>query len=248
MKLRIVFIGGMRDWVREVAEPDTTVEARSFGAGLPHLEYEFYEHVAAHNVIEIVVKAERDGFDAAVIGCFYDPGLREARELVRIPVIGVGEASLHLAAMLSAGQFSVLVGRRKWIPKMADSARIYGLDSRIASWRELGLTVPEMKDRASTQAAVLREAKAAIEEDRAEVVCLGCTGLAGQARHAQDELGVPVLDPVMVGIKMAELQATMWRTIGISHSKIGGYEAPPDEELARIYKASYGGIKRFLTR
>jgi allantoin racemase len=142
--------------------------------------------------------------------------------------------------MLSAGKFSILVGRRKWIPKMADNARIYGFESRIASWRVLGLTVPDMRDREKTQAAILREARAAVEKDGAEVVCLGCTGMAGQARHAQEELGVPVLDPVLMGLKMAEFRAVLWKRFGISHSKIGGYEAPPSEEFEPIFRKVYG--------
>ena len=240
MKLRILFIGGNDEWFEKIAEPDTVVETTWFDQRLEHLEYEFYEHIAIHNIIEQSVAAEKDGFDAIVIGCFYDPGLREVRELVKIPVVGVCEASLHVASMLSAGKFSILVGRRKWIPKMADNAKIYGLDSRIASWRVLGLTVPDMTDKEKTQVAILREAKAAVEEDGAEVVCLGCTGMAGQATRAQEELGVPVLDPVLIGLKMAEIQAILSKRFGISHSKIGGYEAPPKEEFSKIYESVYG--------
>lgn len=239
MKLKILFIGGLEEWFKEIAEPDTIVETPWFNGDLPHLEYEFYEHIAIHNIIKLSVEAEKNGSDAIVIGCFYDPGLREVRELVKIPVVGVCEASLQVASSLSAGKFSILVGRRKWIPKMADNAQIYGFESRIASWRILDLTVPEMFDKEKTQAAILREARLAVEEDRAEVVCLGCTGMAGQAKKAQEEIGVPVLDPVLIGLKMAEFRAVLWKRFGISHSKIGGYEAPPYDELAPIYKKIY---------
>ncbi len=240
MKLRILFIGGNEEWFEKIAEPDTVVETTWFDQRLEHLEYEFYEHIAIHNIIEQSIVAEKDGFDAIVIGCFYDPGLREVRELVKIPVVGVCEASLHVASMLSAGKFSILVGRRKWIPKMADNAQNYGLDSKIASWRVLDLTVPDMEDKVKTQSAILREARAAVEEDGAEVVCLGCTGMAGQAEHAQEVLGVPVLDPVLVGLKVAEFGAILWRRFGISHSKIGGYEAPPKNELMKLFESVYG--------
>ncbi len=241
MNSRILLIGGAPDgWVEQWIESGTTVEIRGFGTGLPHLEYNFYEHLAAHQVIRLSVNAEREGFDAVVIGCFYDPGLRVARELVRIPVVGVSEATLHVAAMLSAGKFSILVGSRSWIPKMAENAGSYGLESRIVSWRVMGLTVPDMRDREKTQAAILREARAAVEEDLAEVICLGCTGMAGQAEYAQEALGVPVLDPVVMGLKMAELRADLWKRFGISHSKIGGYAPPPEDELAAAFERAYG--------
>jgi allantoin racemase len=244
LETKILFIGWSPSWSTDIAEPETTLVGTGFDSGTNHLEYEFYEHLAIHNVIEKTVNAEREGFDAVVIGCFYDPGLREARELVEIPVVGVCEASLHVASMLSAGKFSVLVGRRKWIPKMAGNASNYGFDNRIASWRVLDLTVPDMHDLEKTQAAILREARGAVEEDMAECVVLGCTGMAGQAMMAQEEYGVPVLDPVLMGVKVAELSATLWKRYGVSHSKIGGYEAPPVDELEPIWRRVYGKQKK----
>jgi allantoin racemase len=244
MENKILFIGWFPSWSEDIADPGTELVGTGFDSGTPHLEYEFYEHLAIHNVIEKTVNAEREGFDTVVIGCFYDPGLREARELVEIPVVGVCEASLHVASMLSAGRFSVLVGRQKWIPKMADNAKVYGFEDRIASWRVLDLTVPDMHDVEKTQAAIFREAREAVEEDMAECVVLGCTGMAGQARKAQETLRVPVLDPVLMGVKVAELRAALWKRYGISHSKRGGYEAPPVDELEPIWRRVYGKQKK----
>jgi allantoin racemase len=240
LETKILFIGWYPSWQNDIAEPETNLVGTGFDSGTNHLEYEFYEHLAIHKVIEKTVNAEREGFDAVVIGCFYDPGLREARELVEIPVVGVCEASLHVASMLSAGKFSVLVGRRKWIPKMADNASNYGFNNKIVSWRVLDLTVPDMHNRAKTQDAILRECKIALYEDKAECVVLGCTGMAGQARKAQEVYGIPVLDPVLMGVKVAEFRATIWKKYGISHSKIGGYETPPKDELDPIWRRVYG--------
>lgn len=228
--------------LQDLVEPSTIIDGTWFDSGTPHLEYEFYEHLAVHRIIEKTVNAEKNGYDAVVIGCFYDPGLRETRELVKIPVVGVCEASVHTAAMLTAGKFSILVGRTKWIPKMAANVRDYGFESKVASWRVLNLTVPDMRDREKTHAAILREARAAVEEDGAECVVLGCTGMMGQAKRAQEELGIPILDPVLMGLKMAEFRAILWKRFGISHSKIGGYEAPPKSEFETIYSKVYGKI------
>lgn len=238
-QVRILYIGGGR-LAQEEAESWATVSPVGFDAGTPHLEYEFYEHLAIHQIIKKAVKAEQDGFDAVVIGCFYDPGLREARELVRIPVVGVCEASVGVASMLCAAKFSILVGRRKWIPKMSATTQNYGFESRIASWRVLDLTVPDMRDKVKTEAAIYRESKRAIEEDSAEAIVLGCTGMAGQARNVQQRLQVPVLDPVLMGLRVAELRAILWKRHNVSHSKLGGYEPPPPGELEPIFKKVYG--------
>jgi allantoin racemase len=240
MKNKLFYIGTTTEKLTPFVEPNTIIEGVLFDSILPHLEYEFYEHIATHKIIKQIVEAEKQGYDAAIIGCFYDPGLHEARELVGIPVIGVCEASMHLAAMISAGKFSVLVGRRKWIPKMSKNAKMYGLESRIASWRVLNLTVPMMRDKETTKDAIMREVKMAVSEDMAESIVLGCTGMLGQAMEVQKLLGVPILDPVLCGIKMAELRAILWKKYGVSQSKIGGYEPPPEDEYREIFKKFYG--------
>jgi len=239
--VKLLFLGISTENLIPFVEPSNEIQGILFDRRLPHMEYEFYEHVAVHEIIREIVNSEKTGYDAAIIGCFYDPGLREARELVEMPVIGVCEASLSLASMISAGKFSVLVGRRKWISKMMSTAKTYGLDSRIASWRSLKLTVPDMlNDVEKTREAILRESKAAVEDDLAECLVLGCTGMIGRALEVQEKLGVPVLDPVLCGIKVAEMRAILWRRFGITHSKIGGYEPPPKEELKTIYDSVYG--------
>jgi len=231
---------GNKEWLQEMAEDFTKVEVSDIVTGTPHLEYEFYEHINIHKLLERCVGAERDGYDGIALNCFYDPGLREARELVRIPVSAPCETSLHVASMLVADKFSIVVGRRKWIPKMMDNARNYGFESKIASWRILNLTVPELRNLEETEAAILREARAAVEEDLAECVVLGCTGMARQAEKVQRVLGVPVLDPVIMTLKMAEMRAILWKRFGISHSKVGGYEAPPTDEFRSIFTKFYG--------
>ncbi len=238
--MKLLYLGIPTEKLTSFVEPPTTIEGIPFDSTVPHLEYGFYEHVATHRIVEQIVEAEKDDYDAAIIGCFYDPGLQEARELVEMPVIGSCEASLHLASMISAGKFSVLVGRRKWIPKMSNNARNYGLEHRIASWRSLNLTVPMMRKKETTKEAIMREVKAALSEDMAESIVIGCTGMIGQAMEVQKLLRVPILDPVLSGIKVAELQATLWRRYGISHSKMGGYEHPPEEEYKKIFKKVYG--------
>jgi allantoin racemase len=75
-----------------------------------------------------------------------------------------------------------------------------------------------------------REARAAVEEDGAEVIVMGCTAESGFADELSRGLGVPLLDPVVTSWKFAEMQADMYSTSGISHSKAYGYESPPKDE------------------
>ncbi len=63
--------------------------------------------------------------------------------------------------------------------------------------------------------------------------------MAGQAKKVQEEIGIPVLDPVLMGVKIAELRGLLWKRYKISHSKVGGYEAPPKEEFGLIFNRVY---------
>ena len=88
-----------------------------------------------------------------MIGCFYDGGLREARELLRMPVVGHGRGGMLLAATLGH-RFSIIVGRRKWIPKMTDNAVLLGIDRRLASFRSVEMGIPEIHRRSRTRFSI----------------------------------------------------------------------------------------------
>ena len=97
--------------------------------------------------------------------------------------------------LLHALTFSVLVAGKKEVPKMTETIRKYGRDHAMASMRPLGIAVHEFQaDRARTQAALMAEARAAVHEDGAEVIVLGCTAEYGFHAAMQAELGVPVID------------------------------------------------------
>jgi allantoin racemase len=239
--LRILFIApiGTGEWdgfvratLDSVRRPDAEPTVVHLDEGPTDLEYHYYEHLNLHQTLEWVRHAEKERYDAAVIACFYDPGLREARELVSIPVIAPAEACMHLAATLGH-RFSIIVGRRKWIPKMEDNVRMYGLESKLASFRSVDYTVEMMgADPQGLKEAILVASRRAIEEDGAEVIVLGCTMESGFMRELSDALGTPVLDPVIVAWKYAEMMGDMHRRLGLVHSKLFGYEGAPFESVS----------------
>ncbi|HEY4277201.1 MAG TPA: aspartate/glutamate racemase family protein [Conexibacter sp.] len=197
-------------------------------AGPPHLEYHLYEHAAFGPMLELFRTAERDGCAAAVIGCFYDGGLREAREALTIPVVGMGEASMLLAATLGH-RFSIIVGRRKWIPKMTDNAVLLGLDRRLASFRSVELGMPDfLADPAAFFDRTIEEGRRAVEQDGAEVVVLSELTSPEFCARAREELPVPVVDPGMACWKWAEMAAELYERAGLTHVSTFGYEAPPE--------------------
>lgn len=200
--------------------------------GPEHLEYRYYEALVLVDILHLVKAAETQGFDAVVIGCFYDVGLQAAREVAeRMVVVAPCEASTHLAATLG-DKFSVIVGRRKWIPEMRENVIKYGMKERLASFKSVDLGVLDFhRDEAKTARRFKEAAVEAVERDGAEVLILGCTATYGFFRELQEGLGVPVIDPMIAALKTAEFAAELKSRLDWSHSKIGAYESPPAEEF-----------------
>ena len=145
--------------------------------------------------------------DAVVIACFSDPGLAQARALVPIPVVGIEESSLREAARI--GQFTILTSRVARVPDKVEHVRQLGLESRLASVRPLEMGVLEMDaDPDRAHARILEVGAAAVRDEGAEVLVLGCAGLAGHARELEGSLGVTVIDPSPVALREAERLAT----------------------------------------
>ena len=213
--------------IEAVKAPHHRPLVRHLPGGPPHLEYHLYEHEALGPMLELMREAEANGAAAAIIGCFYDGGLREARELLRMPVVGMGEASVLLAATMGH-RFSIIVGRRKWIPKMSDNVVLVGLERRLASFRSVEMGIPDvLADPERFLDRVIEEGRRAVEEDGAEVIVLSEIATPAFWERAARELPVPLVDPGVACWKWAEMVADLYAAHGLSHSKVYGYEAPP---------------------
>lgn len=223
----------MSQALRDEARPDTLLDVASFdGVGPHHLEFNAYELMVAPRVMETIVWAEADGYDAAVIGCFYDPCVRGAKELTtRMAVTAPAEACLRIAQSLGE-RFSIIVGRRKWIPEMEENVHRYGAERNLASFRVLEMGVEDFQaDPAATEKLIRQQAEAAVQDDRADVVVLGCTIEFGFFRSLQAELGVPVVDATVAPLLYAEMLADAGAQQGWHTSPALGYGTPAAAEF-----------------
>lgn len=221
----------MQEMFNKEACPGTEVVVTSLTSGPLHLEYHYYGALALPESIAIFLNAEREGYDAAVMGCFYDPGLKEIREvLTTMPVVFPEETCTYLASTMG-DKFSILVAEKKCIPAMSDNLERYGLGKKLASFVSLDMGVLEFqRDPAITQHRIMTAGKRALT-DGAEILILGCTMQYGFARTMQDALGVPVLDAAVTSFKYAEFKADLRQRYGWSHSKRCAYESPKIEEI-----------------
>lgn len=222
--MRIAYIGPKR---REAAlqafvGPGVTVEARPNLRGPASIESMWEEYLAVPGLLDMVPELEREGFDAVVPGCFGDPGIDGIRELVSIPVLGPGATSMLVAANLGH-RFGIVTILENVVRPLENLARLTGVDAKLAAVRQIGIPVLELNnDPEATFARLLDVCRETIARDRADVLILGCGTLSFRSAEAQEALGVPVVNPLQVTLRMAELLVSA----GLSHSR-RSYPTPP---------------------
>jgi allantoin racemase len=211
--------------------PGVKVTQVSIAAGPASIESEFEIVLAAPDTVARAIEAEREGADAVIIDCMGDPALRAAREAVRIPVVGPAQASMHVAALLGQ-RFGVINTSTRVRAMFENSAALAGLGSKLVSIRSVEIPVLELEqDLSDTQRRLVGQALAAVENDGAEVIIFGCTGLLGCADAVRDGLksrgyDVPVIDPIPNAVAVA---AGLVRT-RLTHSLLT-YPTPPRKQI-----------------
>ena len=168
---------------------------------------------AAPGMLKLVEDYEPD-CDAFVVACHGDPNLDAIKEKTNKPVVGIGEASMKIASMLGH-KFSVVTTAKRSIPPKETQARKYHLQELLVSVRAPDEDASDCED----EKLFLDLAKAAVEEDLAEVIVLGCAGLTGMDKVIQEKLGVPTLDGVVCALIVAEGLVRY----GVSTSKVLGF-------------------------
>jgi allantoin racemase len=164
---------------------------------------------------EAAVRAEREGYDAVIMGCLLEPGVSAAKEQLQIPVVGDMEAALHVASLL-ARRFSFVLGgkeNRKGNRPLADLVRQYGFSSRVASIRTIEASPLSFARQEDLAAALIAQGRVAIEEDGAEAI-VGYGGLR-LIQELRRNLGVPVVSAIQSTVVLAESLARL----GLSQSR-----------------------------
>jgi len=206
---------------------DTELTVVCARRGPETIESAFDEAHAIPPTLDLVKEANQEGYDAVVLACFSDPGLDAAREISAIPVVGIEESTLHMAAMLGA-RFSILTPRKERIPSKREHVHSKGLNRFLASVRSLDLSVAETDaNPEKTKQRILEMSRKAVDEDGAEVIILACGGMAGYSSEIESKLNVKVIDPTAVALKMAEAMVDL----GLVHSKIGLFSEPPEKRF-----------------
>jgi len=211
---------------------DCHLELINLRAGLPwdNLEYHSFEALVSADLVKAVYWASAQGFDAVIIGCFYDLCLHECREVAGdMIVIAPCQASLQVASNIS-NRTSIIIGQNKWRHKIESNVRHYGQHHLVGSLVSCHKSVNNyLNDKESSLKALLDASKYAIENDYAESIILGCSANLGMHKTLQNTLGIAVIDPALAALSLAQSMART-KSLGWGTSHKTSLEAPWQQE------------------
>lgn len=212
---------------RAAATPGTEIVAlpAPFGASAIDSAAESYlSAVAVMDVVATLLDGGRFDFDAVVLAGFGEHGRDALAEMLAVPVFDIAECAAHVAHLIGR-RFSVVTTLGRSIAPIQDRLQLAGLAAHCASVRACGLGTAEVDaDPDGAVRAIVAEAARAVAEDGADVICLGCAGMAGVTAAISAELGVPAVDGVAAAVALAQAVVHL----GLSTSKVGVYAPGPD--------------------
>ena len=209
------------------AAPGTEIIGLTPDFGADSVEGNFESYLAAIAVMDKVMSYDQP-FDAVIQAGYGEHGREGLQELLSVPVVDITDAAASTAMFLGRS-YSVVTTLDRTVPLIEDRLRLSGLWDRCASVRASGLAVLELE--ASPQRAleaIVRQAELAVSADRAEVICLGCGGMAGLDEQIRQRTGVPVIDGVSAAVTIAESLVRL----GLSTSKVRTYATPRPKAIS----------------
>ena len=211
---------------RSVASPGTEIVGLTPYFGAESVEGNFESYLAAIAVMDRVMAYDQP-FDAVIQAGYGEHGREGLQELLNVPVVDITEAAASTAMFLGHA-YSVVTTLDRTVPLIEDRLKLAGLYQRCASVRASGMAVLELEeDPLAAMEAIVRQAELAIREDKAEVICLGCGGMAGLDEQIRQRTGVPVVDGVTAAVNIAESLVRL----GLSTSKIRTYATPRPKQV-----------------
>lgn len=205
-----------RQVLQEWVSPPVTVDVRDAPGGPLSIESHAEEYLCVPPMLAALL-ARQQAPDAVVIGCFGDPGLAAAREVLDCPVVGPFEAAMHAGAQLGA-RVGVVTILDSVVPVLDQIVRGMGLSLRYAGARAIDVPVLELRnDPADVIARAAEAGRQLVRERDADVLVLGCMSLSflGVAERLAGAVGVPVINPARCALETARALAAQ----GLGHSR-----------------------------
>ena len=209
------------DSARSAASPGTEIIELTPNFGADSCEGNFESYLAAIAVMDKVVNYT-EPYDAVIQAGYGEHGREGLQELLDVPVVDITEAAAS-TAMFLGHKYSVVTTLDRTVPLIEDRLKLAGLSDRCASVRASGLSVLELESDADRAvAAIVEQSRQAVQNDKAEVIVLGCGGMAELETQVAAATGVPIVDGVRAAVTIAESLVRL----GLSTSKVRTFATP----------------------
>lgn len=188
--------------------PECRIEGWTSHAGPPAIQGDADGEAATPPLLALVDKACAAGATCIIIGCFDDTALSEARARAHCPVIGIGQAAYHLAAMAGT-RFSVVTTLAVAVPILERNIAAYGLSGSLG--RVHASDVPVLGLEADPDAAarkISQTVQMAVAQDGVGTVVLGCGGMVEIQRRLSETMDLRLIDGVRAASHMARALVT----------------------------------------
>jgi len=177
------------------------IECVTLKEGPPGIETQQHVDGVIPHLLRLVREKEAE-YSAFVIACYSDPGLHSVREATAKPVLGISECGI-LTALTLGQKFGVIAILQKSIPRHLRYMGAMGVMDRLAGELPVGLAVTELSDQKKTFGRMVEVATALRDVHGANVIVMGCAGMARYRKPLQDAVGLPVVEPSQAAVGMA---------------------------------------------
>ena len=182
--------------VAQAAVPNLDFVGWTSRLGPPSIQGAEDGEAAKTPLLDLVRTAAAEGAGGIIIGCFDDTGLGEAAQLAQCPVIGIGQAAYHFAA-LRQWRFSVVTTLAVSVPIIEGNIRAIGFGAHLGKVRASDAAVLELEsDPEASARKILAQADCAEQEDGIDAIILGCAGMVQVTHAVRQRATVAVIDPV----------------------------------------------------
>jgi allantoin racemase len=242
----------LRRILDRVRDPGTEIEVHGITKiGGVADQFHYLDYLETGEVLENVHTAVKRGFDAFLIGNIGDPGIRAAREIANIPVLGLCETALHTACMMGRN-FSLVTINEKFTPRILDNVAAYGLAGKMAAVNRMKIDrilsldagFNDMKARRRIIGQFMKAAEANVEAGAEVIVPAGgvVMALLAEAGVHQASRETPILNGITALVKTAEAVVKMNRIMGGAWVSKRLYYAPPTTDQIDEIRRHYGDI------
>lgn len=233
----------LEEQCRNIVRPDTQVHVEGIEVMIRDIEnfkaLQYYQNVQSLNNM---VRAEKEGYDAFVIGCTLDNCLEEGRALVDIPIVGISQTAYHMAMMMG-NLFAVVTSSSAFFEKFREQTHRYGVADKYlqgpyiypASEEEIAMALTHPKPLMEKFTAVAERAV----DDGASAIIPSPAFIATLAYRAglTHIKGAVVIDTISVAVKMAETLVDLQK-VGLTPARrIGVYEKPDEGSKEKIFQS-----------